>query len=200
MRQQTNNTFSEVQQLGHMVRKIRASRRITISSLVENTGLSQSIISKFERGQTDIQFSSIIRILGAMALTMDDLCQAQVFSGFIGNEWIEKAYRHQKEPDMLADILDQLKQMSHHMPHESVFQMVLEMGLQLRAAVPDEVITYFDHLSGVYTFDAYLALLAAPLLPERICLRIVHEATKSNTHQSAIINEVVRVYNQSVDN
>lgn len=49
------------------------------------TGLSRSMISKFERGQTDIQLSSMIQIFSAVSLTLAGLCHERLFDEFLMN-------------------------------------------------------------------------------------------------------------------
>ncbi|WP_240742626.1 helix-turn-helix domain-containing protein [Leuconostoc mesenteroides] len=44
------NTFSEVNNLGRLIRGMREARGVSVNDLVRATGLSRSMISKFERG------------------------------------------------------------------------------------------------------------------------------------------------------
>ncbi|WP_273705750.1 helix-turn-helix domain-containing protein [Leuconostoc mesenteroides] len=71
------NTFSEVNNLGRLIRGMREARGVSVNDLVRATGLSRSMISKFERGQTDIQLSSMIKIFSAMSLTLDELMSCE---------------------------------------------------------------------------------------------------------------------------
>ena len=64
------NTFSEVNNLGRLIRGMREARGVSVNDLVRATGLSRSMISKFERGQTDIQLSSMIKTVSYTHLTL----------------------------------------------------------------------------------------------------------------------------------
>ncbi len=192
---QIQEIFSEIQEMGCFFRKIRESRGVTMHSLVEQTGLSQSVISKFERGQTDIQLSSFIKLLSAMTLTLDDLCRAQVFSGFLVNELIEKAVTYQHDQAVLYDILQQLNQRPNGTRQEQVFRQILTVRLQRCNQLPAAVLLYFDQLSELLTFDALLALLAAPYLPERIKLSMESKALRSNDPHSTVFTQLIQQLN-----
>ncbi|WP_246574233.1 helix-turn-helix domain-containing protein [Leuconostoc miyukkimchii] len=194
MIEKKQDTFSEVQNFGRFIRKIREDRHISATDLVNATGVSRSVISKFERGQTDIQFSSMIKILSALSLTLDDLCYSEVFSGFEVNELIEKAYAYQNDINSLISILEKLNQRDILLHQEQVFKIVLEVRINNYDIVPNEVTEYFDNLSVLWQFDAYLAILAAPFLPERIGLRILRQTSRYMAGRPAIIDEVALIF------
>jgi len=172
------NTFSEVQNVGQLIRDIRKTRGISVNELAQVTGLACSVISKFERGKTDIQFSSMIKILSAMSLTLEDLCHSAVFDEFLINELVEKAYQFKNDPVMLKNILDEIQQRDMLLRQERVFKLILIMRINTSQLCPIEVNDYFDNLEELLTFDAYLALLAEPFLSRRIGLRIAKAVSR----------------------
>jgi len=183
-----NNTFSEIQNLGRLIREMRQSRGVSANDLVQVTGLSHSVISKFERGQTDIQFSSMIKILSAMSLTLEDLCHASMFTEFVVNEMAEKAYECQNSPAILETILNELNRRAILLRQEQVFKRILETRVHANQPLSHDVNDYFDNLTEFWTFDAYLALLAEPFLSQRLHLRIAKVVVGCQGQLPKIIN------------
>ncbi|MGO0155465.1 helix-turn-helix domain-containing protein [Leuconostoc mesenteroides] len=188
------NIFSEVNNLGRLIRSMREAREVSINDLVRVTGLSRSMISKFERGQTDIQLSSMIKILSAMSLTLDDLCHARLFDEFLMNELCEKAYQFQNNQVMLQQILDEICSHDFLIRQEEILKLILQTCLHSNHDLPNEVENYFDNLEGIWSFDTYLALLAEPFLSQRIHLRIAKELTQYQGYRPQIINIAYQVF------
>lgn len=56
---------------GETIRKIREQKGFTMQQLAEDI-VSVSFLSKFERGESDISFENIIRLLGKLSLTFEE--------------------------------------------------------------------------------------------------------------------------------
>ncbi|MGO2675212.1 MAG: helix-turn-helix domain-containing protein [Leuconostoc mesenteroides] len=188
------NTFSEVNNLGRLIRGMREARGVSVNDLVRATGLSRSMISKFERGQTDIQLSSVIKIFSAMSLTLDDLCHARPFDEFLMNELCEKAYQFQNDHIVLKQILDEICSRDFLIRQEEILKLILQTLLNSNRGLPSEVENYFDNLDGIWSFDTYLSLLAEPFLTQRIHLRIAKELAQYQGYRPKIINTAYHVF------
>lgn len=188
------NTFSEVNNLGRLIRGMREARGVSVNDLVRATGLSRSMISKFERGQTDIQLSSMIKIFSAMSLTLDDLCHARLFGEFLMNELCEKAYQFQNDHIVLKQILDEICSRDFLIRQEEILKLILQTLLNSNRGLPSEVENYFDNLDGIWSFDTYLSLLAEPFLTQRIHLRIAKELAQYQGYRPKIINTAYHVF------
>ena len=188
------NTFSEVNNLGRLIRGMREARGVSVNDLVRATGLSRSMISKFERGQTDIQLSSVIKIFSAMSLTLDDLCHARLFDEFLMNELCEKAYQFQNDHIVLKQILDEICSRDFLIRQEEILKLILQTLLNSNRGLPSEVENYFDNLDGIWFFDTYLPLLAEPFLTQRIHLRIAKELAQYQGYRPKIINTAYHVF------
>lgn len=60
-----------VEKYGEIIRKIRISKSITLQEIAKES-LSVSLLSKFERGETDITISKFINILNRLNVTFDE--------------------------------------------------------------------------------------------------------------------------------
>ncbi|MBS9336572.1 helix-turn-helix domain-containing protein [Fructobacillus papyrifericola] len=159
------NSFLEVQRLGELVRRVRKNRGISAQDLALETNLSASAISKFERGQSDIQLSTTVLILGAMGITINDLCQKNIFLDFRVVELAEKANRYQHDAVVLARILKELQQMKPSLRHERIFMKILLVKLNSEKNL-SEIIDYFEDLDELLDFDRHLYSLVKPFLPK----------------------------------
>lgn len=55
---------------GEILRERRKELRMTQDSLAKQIGIKQSYLARLERGQVDIQFSSLLRITSALGLQL----------------------------------------------------------------------------------------------------------------------------------
>ena len=56
--------------VGDKIKKIRAFRGMTQKELAERVGRERTYINRIERGETDLQLSSFIRIAEALGITI----------------------------------------------------------------------------------------------------------------------------------
>jgi len=61
------------QAIGEVVRNARKSQDLTLKQLARRTGLSVSLLSQIERGESSASISSLYKIAHALALRMSDL-------------------------------------------------------------------------------------------------------------------------------
>lgn len=64
-------------QIGEKLRELRKQQGVTIHALSQQTGLTSSFISQFERGRTKASVASITKITEALGLTMADVFEEQ---------------------------------------------------------------------------------------------------------------------------
>jgi ribosome-binding protein aMBF1 (putative translation factor) len=55
---------------GEILRDRRKELKMTQNALAEQTGMKQSYLARVERGQVDIQFSSLLRVTSALGLQL----------------------------------------------------------------------------------------------------------------------------------
>jgi len=66
------DVMSEVD-VGERLRALRGFRRLTLRTVAERSGLSESFISQVERGRSNASIGSLKRIADALAVSMSDL-------------------------------------------------------------------------------------------------------------------------------
>jgi transcriptional regulator with XRE-family HTH domain len=71
------NDTDEALAVGARIRWIRSRRRITLKTLSERAGLSESFLSQLERGLTQASVSSMRRIAEALGIQISDLFTAE---------------------------------------------------------------------------------------------------------------------------
>ena len=59
--------------VGRRLRALRRSRRLTLRDVAERAELSESFLSRLERGRTSVSIASLQRIAGALAMDVSDL-------------------------------------------------------------------------------------------------------------------------------
>lgn len=160
-----NKNFTEVQKLGQLIRHMREMRGISAAKLAQKTQVSTSAISKFERGQTDMQLSTTIQLLAAMGVSMKDLCHQGVFEGFLLLDWAQMAAENKQNREFLSGILENVQKVKYRLRHEIIFRRVLRLQLGLHDSI-DEVINYFEDLEILLEFDDYLYQIVSTDLPE----------------------------------
>ncbi|GAP03846.1 helix-turn-helix domain-containing protein [Fructobacillus tropaeoli] len=194
----SKDVFAEVQRLGAMIRELREIRGMSANDLAEATGLSTSVISKFERGQTDIHLSTAIQLLRYMGLTLADIGEANVFDGFAIIDWAEKAYRFVDDQRVLKRIMVRLAQKEHLLRHEQVLETIimLRLGQPLRA--DEDLFSYFEDIETFLSFDAYLVLLARPYLPAWLVQHIGKKLGTYSSQQMPIVQIAQEQYHQIV--
>ena len=72
-----NNIYKEI---GKRLRKVRQERRYTISSIAKKTGISQSSITKYEKGQDKISIEALIKICNALNIPLTFLFEENLNS------------------------------------------------------------------------------------------------------------------------
>lgn len=60
-------------EIGQRIRRARRTAGLTLSALAEQTRLSESFLSKLERGQASSSIANLIQIAGALSLSLNDL-------------------------------------------------------------------------------------------------------------------------------
>ena len=190
----SEKVFLEVQKLGLLIRNIREERGMSVNDLAESTNLSRSVISKFERGQTDIQLSTTVRILSSMSLTLDDLCSAAVFSEFDMIELAEKAYRYTNDLSVLTRIHTELTSKKTLLKHERIFKSIIEMKINNSLMLSEEVVDYFENLEKILTFDAYLTILVKPFIQGWLVKHINRILGDENTYRTPVVQLAWEAY------
>ena len=59
--------------VGRRLRELRLRRRLTLREIADRAGLSESFLSRLERGRTSVSITSLQRIAGALAMDVSDL-------------------------------------------------------------------------------------------------------------------------------
>ena len=68
-------------QLGRKLRSVRDGRGLSVSELARRSGLSQSFLSQFESGQSDISVGRLVRLAQALDVDVGDLLAERSRSG-----------------------------------------------------------------------------------------------------------------------
>ncbi|SEH35798.1 Transcriptional regulator, contains XRE-family HTH domain [Fructobacillus pseudoficulneus] len=191
------DVFAEVQHLGAMIRELREGRTMSVNDLAVATGLSTSVISKFERGQTDVHLSTAIQLLSYMGLTLEDVYLANIFNGFSMIDWAEKAYRFADNRQVLERILTELEAKKHLLQHEQALADILLLLLGEQTKCTENLVDYFENLDSVLSFDAYLALLAKPYLPTWLIQHIGKRLGNEASQRSPIVQIAWEHYHQT---
>jgi transcriptional regulator with XRE-family HTH domain len=71
----------EHSEVGALVRAARLSRRLTLGDIADRSGLSQSFLSQFERGQTDASIASLRGIATAIGISLGELFEPNGTAG-----------------------------------------------------------------------------------------------------------------------
>jgi|SRR5918996_3577169 transcriptional regulator with XRE-family HTH domain len=66
-------TSDEAFDLGQRLRAIRTVRRVTLRTVADRAGLSESFLSQVERGRANASVGSLTRIAGALGVSVADL-------------------------------------------------------------------------------------------------------------------------------
>jgi transcriptional regulator with XRE-family HTH domain len=61
------------ERLGREIRSVRAGRGLSVSELARRSGISQSFLSQFESGQSDISVGRLVRLAQALDVDLADL-------------------------------------------------------------------------------------------------------------------------------
>ncbi len=67
--------------LGRQIRSLRTARGLSVSELARRSGVSQSFLSQFESGQTDISVGRLVRLAQSLDVDVGDLLDQRSRSG-----------------------------------------------------------------------------------------------------------------------
>lgn len=67
------NTFKDAPELGPQLQTIRKQRNLTLEQLAERSGVSKSMLSQIERGQTNPTFGTLWNLTRALGIEITDL-------------------------------------------------------------------------------------------------------------------------------
>lgn len=62
-----------LKKLGEKIKKLRKDKKLTLSSLCYKNGLEPSTVSRVEKAQVDVKFSTLVKIADALEIKINNL-------------------------------------------------------------------------------------------------------------------------------
>lgn len=92
--------------IGQRIREVRRERELTLKQLADKSGLTLTYLSDVERGQTRPSLKALLRIAGALEVSMADLLSGVEEFGTATDEALPAGLRELKEDPTVAGQLD----------------------------------------------------------------------------------------------
>ena len=108
--------------VGERLRRLRRSRRATLRTVAERSGLSESFLSQVERGRSSASIESLRRVADALGVSMADLFEPDGLPG-------PRVLRRDERPALSFGVLGKkLLLTPRPLHHHEVFAGELEVG------------------------------------------------------------------------
>jgi len=92
--------------IGQRIREIRRERELTLKQLADKSGLTLTYLSDVERNQTRPSLKALLRIAGALEVSMADLLSGVEEFGTATDEALPAGLRELKDDPTIASQLD----------------------------------------------------------------------------------------------
>lgn len=110
MARAVKKTYEYSAQCGARIHAIRKERKLTLKHLANQAGFSQQLLSRIERGETNIPLESLQRIALALGVSVQQLFPASEDKPLVSPEihyWLE--YKRRQQIESLRNVVDELE-------------------------------------------------------------------------------------------
>ena len=142
-------TSEEAFDVGERLRAIRTLRRMTLRTVADRAGLSESFLSQVERGRANASVASLTRIAGALGVSVADLFEPN------GAQARPRVLRRESRPTLTFGALGR-KFMLTPRPLEHLQVIVGELGPG--GSTGDELYTHGDSEELLVVLDGMVSL------------------------------------------